>query len=98
MFDDARYIVIEGHSSDDSPIRPHNWAERFAGNLASYGPDLRLRFSDEMTPLMKNGVKCLRMERSVLEQHPSLANSVLGFAEMYKLKVHGLEAELAIAS
>lgn len=42
-------------------MRPHNWAERFAGNLASYGADLRLRYSNLLEPVVYNGTRSLRI-------------------------------------
>ncbi len=100
MYD--RYVIVEGENPDQANVRPHNWAERFAGNLATYGEDRRLRFSDAVVPVMINNVKCLRVERTLAEQNPALFRDILGFAETHSLKVHGLSAansdEMAIAS
>lgn len=89
-----RYVIVEGSSSEDTPVRPHNWAERFAGNLASYDQHLRLTFSNELVPAMINGVKCLRMDRSLRNSHPEIFRDILGFAQVHGLKVHGLEEEV----
>ena len=95
-----RYLIVEGESSEDIHVRPHNWAERFAGNLASYDLHLRLSFSKELVPVMINNVKCLRMDRSLRDSHPEIFRDVLGFAQEHSLKVHGLEEpmELPMAS
>ena len=98
---DSRYVYIAGESGDDTRVRPHNWAERFAGNLASYSPDLRFRYSSVLEPVVVHGVKCLRMCPSLQTSNPILFREVLGFASHYRLPVHGLaqgEALLAQAS
>lgn len=91
MSDD--YVIIEGESPSKEVLRPRNWAERFAGNLASYGADRRLRFSNALEPVMINDVKCLRMEKSLRHSHPQLFQDVLGFAYGHRLAVYGLEGE-----
>ncbi len=91
-----RYIFVEGASSDDVHVRPHNWAERFAGNLASYDHRLRLSFSNELVPVMINNAKCLRMDRNLRNSHPEIFKDVLGFAQAHGLKVRGLEAPLEL--
>ena len=95
---DKRYIYIEGESSGSlSRVRPHNWAERFAGNLASYGRDLRFRYADALEPVIIDGIKCLRLCPSLASTQPQLFREVLGFAEHYQLRVHGLVAEPELA-
>ncbi|HEY9199401.1 MAG TPA: DUF3579 domain-containing protein [Gammaproteobacteria bacterium] len=97
---DTRYIYIEGESSSKIRVRPHNWAERFAGNMATYGRDLRFRYADVLEPVMVNGIKCLRVCPSLETSQPVLFREVLEFAGHYDLRVHGLtvEPELAQAS
>lgn len=97
---DTRYIYIEGESASETRVRPHNWAERFAGNMASYSSDRRLRYSDRLEPVIIGGTKYLRMCPTLETSQPALFREVLGFAEHYDLRVHGIavEPELAKAS
>ncbi len=98
---DSRYIYIVGETTPETPIRPHNWAERFAGNMASYGTDRRLRYSPTLEPVVINGTKCLRVCPSLEASQPEIFHDVLGFANHYDLQVHGMEViepELAKAS
>lgn len=88
---DSRFVYVEGENPAATPVRPHNWAERFAGNLASYGADHRLRYASTLEPVMIRGVKCLRICRSLAQNHPSLFHEIIGFAGYYNLPVHGLE-------
>ena len=39
------YVIIQGELPHQDPLWRRNWARRFAGNLASYGPDRRLHFA-----------------------------------------------------
>lgn len=87
------YVIIEGELPSRDTLRPRNWAERFAGNLASYGPDRRLRFSRALEPVMINSIKCLRMDKMLRQTHPQLFQDVLGFAHGHCLAVYGLEDE-----
>lgn len=91
MSDD--YVIIEGELPSRDTLRPRNWAERFAGNLASYGPDRRLCFSRALEPVMINDIKCLRMDKTLRDSHPQLFQDVLGFAHGHSLAVYGLEEE-----
>lgn len=96
---DDPYFLIEGKAESDIPLRPHNWAERFAGNLASFGHDQRLRYSNALTPVMVDNIKCLRVSRELENSHPALVHDMLKFAELHGLRVHGLDSEeLALAS
>lgn len=87
---DSRYVYVEGESSSNTRVRPHNWAERFAGNVASYGADRRLRYSPVLEPVVVNGTKCLRMCRTLEQSNPVLFRDVLGFADHFGLRVHGM--------
>ena len=95
-FDD--HILIIGEAPAGARIRPHNWAERYAGNLASWGRDLRLRYARELEPVMVNGTKCLRVARSLEHRHPSLFRDILQFAALHRLPVEGLDPAMPMAS
>lgn len=90
MVSDERYVLIKGESDKGEPIRPHNWAERFAGNLADYGPERRLNYSDAVVPVMIDGVKCLLMDRTLKTSDPAMFKDILSFADYWGLGVHGL--------
>lgn len=83
---DTCYIV-EGPTDDQDRFRPHNWAERLAGNLARYGKDRRLRFSDSLMPVMINNVKCLRVCPTLESSHPAVFDEIIRFAKGNRLKI-----------
>jgi hypothetical protein len=84
-----RYLLVEGKAPAGARLRPHNWAERFASNLASYGLDRRLRYSDGLLPVMVEGVKCLLVDRGLESTNPTMFHDILGFAAHFGLAVHG---------
>lgn len=96
MLTDSRYVYVEGDTASETRVRPHNWAERFAGTAASYGADRRLRYSAVIEPVVVNGTKCLRMCRSLEQSNPVLFSEVLGFADYYGLRVHGMARDVEL--
>lgn len=76
MIGDSRYLYIERRNSGQTPIRPHNWAERFAGNPATYSADRRLRYSSALEPLSINGKKWLRICRTLQDSNPALVHDM----------------------
>lgn len=90
----SRYITVEGESTSQERVRPHNWAERFAGSMACYGADLRLRYSNLLEPVVYNGSKSLRICRTLETSNPAMLNDILDFAQHYRLRVHGLAPKL----
>lgn len=92
------YIYVEGESASEDHVRPHNWAERFAGSMASYGSDRRLRYSNLLEPVVYNGTRSLRICRSLETSNPAMVHDILGFAKHYSLRVHGLAPKLEITN
>lgn len=99
MSQEEPYLLIVGQTDNNTPLRPHNWAERFAGNLASFGRDRRLRYSDALVPVMVDDIKCLRVDKGLAGNHPELLDDILRFADLHGLTVRNrAEPELALAS
>ncbi|MAT65734.1 MAG: hypothetical protein CMN57_08820 [Gammaproteobacteria bacterium] len=98
MSQENLYLFIVGQTDNNTPLRPHNWAERFAGNLASFGRDRRLRYSDALAPVMLDGIKCLRVAKALADSQPGLVDDILRFADLHGLAVRNRsEPELALA-
>lgn len=83
MSQEEQYLFIVAQSDNNTPLRPHNWAERFAGNLASFGRDRRLRYSDALAPVMVDGIKSLRVAKELANSHPGLVEDILRFADLH---------------
>lgn len=94
----SRCITVEGESTSEERVRPHKWAERFAGSMASYGTDPRLRYSNLLEPMVYYGSKSLRICRTLEASNPAMLNDILDFAQHYRSRVHGLAPKLEITN
>ena len=81
------FVLIGVDEAREEPFRPRNWAERIAGNLAHYGQDRLLRFSDKLLPVMVGNRKYLKVGLSLNETHPEVYNEVMQFARLNELTV-----------
>ena len=81
------FMLIGVEEEREQEFRPGNWAERIAGNLACYGKDRRLRFSNKLLPVMVNNRKYLKVGLSLNDTHPAVYNEVMSFARINELTV-----------
>ncbi|MGB0723377.1 MAG: DUF3579 domain-containing protein [Gammaproteobacteria bacterium] len=72
-------------------IRPSNWAERLAGNAASFNNG-RMTFDARVAPCSACvGSICLRVDTSIRADRPEVMANVVSFMRMYDLSdfAHG---------
>ena len=81
------FMLIGVDEEREREFRPRNWAERIAGNLACYGKDRRLRFSDKLLPVIVNNRKYLKVVLSLNESDPAVYKEVMSFARINELTV-----------
>lgn len=80
-------FIVESVSENGKPFRPSDWVERISTQLASYGPDHRLRYDENVHPCVIDGSKCLCVKRALKEDNPSAYQFILKFAEDNHLRV-----------
>lgn len=80
-------IVIESVRMDGRKFRPSDWIERIATMLATFGPDHRLHYADNVQPCMINGEKCLVIGRALEQQNPGAYRFIMQFAVDNNLSV-----------
>ncbi|MEW6353151.1 MAG: DUF3579 domain-containing protein [Pseudomonadota bacterium] len=80
-------LVVESIRQNGKPFRPSDWIERISSQLASYGPDHRLRYSDSVQPCVIEGVKCLCVKKSLQEENPAAYQFILKFATDNQLRI-----------
>lgn len=80
-------FIVEGIRADGRPFRPSDWIERISTQLARYGSDHRLQYSEDVHPCVINGAKCLCVRKSLKEQNPSAYQFILKFAADNQLRV-----------
>jgi hypothetical protein len=78
-------IIILGTTEAGKTFRPSDWAERLCGVLAHFTGDQRLRYSPQVTPSVRDGVKCVIIDARLKLQRPEAFAFLLGFARDNRL-------------
>jgi hypothetical protein len=79
--------IIESVSNDGAVFRPGDWIERISASLASYGPDHRLRYNEEVQPCIIQGKRCLLVSKRLPRDYPQAYEYVMHFARMNNLRI-----------
>lgn len=90
--DNKDKIIIEGVTEAGETFRPSNWAERMSGKLSTF-KNHRISYSPLLQPMMKEGHKCVLLDKKLQESNPKLYESILDFARNNKLKICATELE-----
>lgn len=78
-------IIIEGVTQEGEKFRPSDWAERMSGNLSTFR-GRRIQYSPFLKPAVKNGVKCVVLDRSLEKKDPEQYQQILEFARKNNLR------------
>ncbi|HLA75336.1 MAG TPA: DUF3579 domain-containing protein [Gammaproteobacteria bacterium] len=84
---DTEELIVEGLRKDGKPFRPSDWIERIACQLASFGPDHRLHYSNYVHPCLISGLMCLVVKKTLRQENPVAYEFVLKFAHENNLVV-----------
>jgi len=79
-------IIIEGVTKSGEKFRPSDWADRMSGRLSTY-KNRRIHYSPLLKPMVKDGYKCVVLDRKLKESNPQLFESILTFAKTHNLKI-----------
>ena len=79
-------IIIKGVTESGEEFRPNDWAERMSGKLSTLR-NHRLHYSPLLQPVIKDGHKCVLLDKRLQQSNPKLYNSILEFARDHKLKI-----------
>ena len=80
-------IIIFGITDGGKHFRPSDWAERLCGVVAHFTGDQRLRYSPQVTPSVRDGVKCVIIDARLKAQRPEAFAFLLGFARDNRLQL-----------
>ena len=80
-------FVVESVKEDGRLFRPSDWAERISAQLASYGRDHRLHYSQHVHPCLIGGINCLIVQKSLREANPVAYQFILKFAADNQLRI-----------
>ena len=78
---------MESVREDGRPFRPSDWVERISGQLATYGRDHRLHYSQHVHPCVIQGVNCLVVMKSLQDENPNAYQFILKFAADNQLRI-----------
>lgn len=90
--DNNEKIIIEGITEAGESFRPSNWAERMSGRLSTFRRH-RIQYSPLLQPMVKDGNKCVILDKRLKQSNPELYQSILEFARTNKLKICKDETE-----
>lgn len=79
-------IIIEGVTEKGEVFRPSDWAERMSGKLSTVR-NHRIFYSPLLEPIMKDGYKCVVLDKKLKQTNPKLYDSILEFAQANNLKI-----------
>jgi hypothetical protein len=79
-------FVILGVTSDGSPFRPSDWAERLCGVMSAFGGDHRMQYSPYVHPVTSNGIRCVVVDVRLEALEPMAYRFLLSFAKDNELK------------
>ena len=86
MSEKDQKIIIEGITESGETFRPSDWAERMSGKLSTF-KNFRIHYSPMLQPMMREGHKCVLLDKKLKESNPELYESILNFAKNNKLKI-----------
>lgn len=78
-------IVIEGITEEGARFRPSDWAERISSNLSTFR-GRRIQYSPFLQPAVKNGIKCVVLDRSLKDKNPEQYQQIIEFARANNLR------------
>ncbi len=90
--DKDQNIIIEGVTESGETFRPTNWAERMSGELSTFR-NHRITYSPMLKPIMKDGNRCVVLDKKLKESNPMLYESIMNFARENKLRICNNETE-----
>ncbi len=81
-------LVVRSVNVDGRKFRPSDWIERISAHLATFGPDHRLHYCEDVQPRMVDGEKCLVINYSLEEKNPSAYEYIMKFVEANRLEMN----------
>lgn len=80
------YLIIKGITESGEVFRPNDWAERMSGKLSTLR-NHRLHYSPLLQPVIRDGHKCILLDKRLQQSNPQLYDSIIEFANNHKLKI-----------
>lgn len=81
-------LVVRSVNLEGRKFRPSDWIERISAHSATFGPDHRLHYSDDVRPSIVNGEKCLVIDPALKTNNPSAYDYIMKFVEANRLEMN----------
>jgi hypothetical protein len=82
----AQDFYVIGQTAAGHRFQPSDWAERICGSLSTLR-GRRVIYSPLLMPVMKNGVKALRVASELHDQYPEIFKEIVEFSKKNQLQV-----------
>ena len=79
-------IILVGLTTEGKKFRPSDWAERMCGSLCTYR-NRRIYYSPLLKPAIRDGIKCVIVDETLLEKEPGIYKQIFEFAETNCLQI-----------
>jgi hypothetical protein len=90
-------VVIRGITKQGRTFRPSDWADRLASVLSHVSHDNRLHYSTRLSPVTRDGVRCVIVQSILQAEDPRVFKFLLDFARDNDLEVlAGRQSDRAI--
>ena len=83
-------IIVLGITKDNKIFRPSDWTERLSSLKGNWNNGV-FRFSKYVFPGIKNNIKCLYIDESLLNIDDKIYHFLLNFAKNNKLEFENLK-------
>lgn len=80
-------VVIRGVTTQGRTFRPSDWADRLASIVGDVGRDNRLKYSPDVQPVTRAGVRCVVIKRRLAARDARVFKFLLDFARENDLEV-----------
>lgn len=85
-YKDNDNLLIRGVTPCGTTFRPSDWAERMSGKLSSFR-NHRIHYSPLLRPVMRDGHKCVLLDKRLKSSNPELYASIIEFANTHNLDI-----------
>lgn len=82
----SNILIYLGVDEDGNIFRPSNWACRICGTTAYCDDRKRIQYSSHLTPVVIDGIKGIKINKSLEQENPLLYNQVIDFVKSNRLK------------
>lgn len=78
--------VLVGITAEGKKFRPSDWAERMCGALCTFR-NRRIYYSPLLRPAIREGIKCVIIDESLLDKEPEIYQQLFDFAKDNGLQI-----------